>query len=119
MKILIYNFVQFDDLEKRGGGVTVYLNNLVTTLLKRGEEVYFLSSGTCYDLLANRPRLEIKKENNLTRLIIFNSPFLAPASSSFYKPDIFTNNQELENIANNIFKIFPDIEVFHFHNLEG
>ena len=33
-KILLYNWVQFDDEEKRGGGVTVYFKIVIDQVLK-------------------------------------------------------------------------------------
>ncbi|KAA0913668.1 glycosyltransferase [Psychrobacter sp. ANT_WB68] len=119
LKILLYNYVQFDDIERRGGGVTVYLANLVKSLLQSNHEVIFLSSGNSYDIKNSKPRLDIKKEGNLTRCIVYNSPFLAPASSSFYEPEVFTNSNSLDKIAHEIFQRFSDIDVFHFNNIEG
>ena len=119
MKILLYNYVQFDDIEKRGGGVTIYLANLVRSLLQSNHEVIFLSSGNSYDINSSEPRLDIKKEGKLTRCIVYNSPFPAPASSSFYEPEVFTDSNSLDKIAHEIFHRFSDIDVFHFNNIEG
>lgn len=46
-KILIYNWVPFDNEKGIGGGVTVYCKNLVETILKESPstQIYFLSSG--------------------------------------------------------------------------
>ena len=52
MKILYYNWVQFDNEENAGGGVTVYQRNLIDYLTKKtNHEVYFLSSGWKYNPL--------------------------------------------------------------------
>ncbi len=49
-KILIYNWIAFDEKENKGGGVTVYTRNLISHLSERGDwEVCFLSSGRAYD----------------------------------------------------------------------
>lgn len=119
MKILMYNFVPYDDSEKRGGGVTVYLNNVINYLIKQGHEIFFLSSGMFYDLLNNQPHLKVYEENCVTHLVIYNSPFLAPSICSFDNPEIFINNHSLHGIANTIFNNFPEIDIFHFHNIEG
>ena len=42
MKILYYNWEQFDNPKHIGGGVTVYLNNLITYLINNTDnEIYF------------------------------------------------------------------------------
>ena len=53
MKILFYNWVDYLDAENRGGGVSVYLKNLMTHLgAKEDIEVRFLSSGISYHRLS-------------------------------------------------------------------
>ncbi|MEQ1272547.1 glycosyltransferase [Acinetobacter ursingii] len=119
MNILLYNFVQFDDQGGPGGGVTVYLKNLVNELLNQGHNVYFLSSGDRYDFFRKKPFLKFYAEGKLTRCIIYNSPFIAPSASSFHRPDIFTLSVEMNSIADDLYKKIPEIDVFHFHNIEG
>ena len=49
-KILIYNWIPFDETENKGGGVTIYTKNLISCLIQQGKwKVYFLSSGRAYD----------------------------------------------------------------------
>ena len=51
MKILFYNWVDYLDDEKRGGGVSVYQKNVIEALDASGEaECSFISSGISYDL---------------------------------------------------------------------
>ena len=51
-KVLIYNWVPFDNPGKVGGGVTIYCRNLIAALLKYRPDVqvYFISSGWAYDI---------------------------------------------------------------------
>ena len=50
MKLLYYNWIQFDNREGIGGGVNVYQKNLIEYLVNNtDDEVYFLSSGWAYD----------------------------------------------------------------------
>ena len=52
MKVLFYNWVDYLDDEKRGGGVTVYQRNVIRALeAVEDVETVFLSSGISYDLL--------------------------------------------------------------------
>ncbi|WP_180170716.1 glycosyltransferase [Acinetobacter sp. YH12027] len=119
MNILLYNFVQFDDQGSPGGGVSVYLRNLVNELINQGHNVYFLSAGDRYDFFRKEPFLKFYSEGRLTRCIIYNSPFIAPSASSFHRPDIFTSNIEINSLADDLYKEIPEIDVFHFHNIEG
>jgi cellulose synthase/poly-beta-1,6-N-acetylglucosamine synthase-like glycosyltransferase len=55
MKILFYNWVQFEDPEKRGGGVSIYQKNLIEKLsLDRTKDIYFLSSGIAYNFFKQK-----------------------------------------------------------------
>ena len=46
MRILYYNWTQFDKKNNDGGGVNVYQKNLVKYLVDNtNNEIYFLSSG--------------------------------------------------------------------------
>ena len=52
MKILFYNWVDYLDDEKRGGGVTVYQRNTIQAMrAKEDVSCTFLSSGISYDVL--------------------------------------------------------------------
>lgn len=82
MKILFYNWVDYLDDEKRGGGVSVYQRNLIRALQAEGTECHFLCSGISYDLLAAQPRWERIKhgpaENRSRRFELVNSGVLSP-----------------------------------------
>jgi hypothetical protein len=59
MKVLYYNWVDYLDDEKRGGGVTQYQYNVLKELDRQtGIEAVFLSSGISYDLIRRVPRWE-------------------------------------------------------------
>lgn len=50
-KILIYNWLPYDNPWGYGGGVTVYCRNIINEILESQPctDIYFLSSGFCYD----------------------------------------------------------------------
>ena len=53
MKVLLYNWIPFDNESGRGGGVTVYLKNLIQEIIEHNKEnieLFFLSSGCYYDI---------------------------------------------------------------------
>ena len=56
--VLIYNWVQFDNPNMDGGGVSVYIKNVVEALLERGVKVVFLSAGYSYTGTNHKPFVE-------------------------------------------------------------
>lgn len=120
MKILLYNWVQFD--KKEGGGVTVYLNNIISKIIEKEDvEVCFLSSGTKYNLLSNK--IKIKKTKNklgekVKSFTIYNSPTMS-AFDQFSRPDIYNNNKELIQVIDKFIEEQNGFDVIHFNNLEG
>ncbi len=122
-KILYYNWVDYLDDEKRGGGVSVYQRNLIRAITKNSEvDVFFLSAGISYDFLFDRPRwTRIRhggRENRRRRFEIVNSAVLSPAHYSFGD---FSQCDDQETIA--AFLDFAErngpFDIFHFNNLEG
>ena len=86
-KILIYNWIPFDEKENKGGGVSVYTQNLIRHLiLQKGWKIYFLSSGRAYDIW--RKKIFIEPTGNVfgeacKSFQIVNSPVLSSARLSF------------------------------------
>jgi glycosyltransferase involved in cell wall biosynthesis len=122
MKILYYNWVQFDDPEKRGGGVSVYLNNLIDQLIKQNIDVYFLSSGMSYNFF--RSDTYTKKTRNIfgnkcKTFEIVNSRVMAPGHFSFNNIKDAIENKEMTEVFYKFLKENGPFDVIHFHNLEG
>lgn len=122
-KILIYNWIPFDETENKGGGVTIYTRNLINALCEsRQFEVYFLSSGRAYDRLDSTIRYE--RTNNIMKdrvrsYQIVNSPVLSSARLSFpYMKTIFEDDS-LRLIIKALIDEIGGIDIFHFQNLEG
>lgn len=121
--ILIYNWAQFDNPNMDGGGVSVYIKNIIDTLIKKDVRVFFLSSGFSYTGLSDKPFIEqtdnMFSKDGVQSFRVVNSPIKAPAHDSF--GDLY-NAREDKQIAE-IFLSFmgnhgPFDEV-HFHNVEG
>ncbi|MDE7223420.1 MAG: glycosyltransferase, partial [Acetatifactor sp.] len=109
-KILIYNWIPFDNPNKVGGGVTIYCRNLVEEILRQRPDVcvYFLSSGWAYDI--SKEECYIRKTENIfgercRSFEIVNSPVPAPQDMLFQNPRAAFENQELKGV----FKEFIDI----------
>lgn len=123
MRILYYNWVDYLDDEKRGGGVTVYQRNVLSALENEPEvEAAFLSSGISYDLRARAPRWEKQrhgpKEAPAIRYEIVNSGVLSPAHHSFGAPSQVSDTATTETFMDFLEKTGP-WDVVHFNNLEG
>lgn len=122
MKILFYNWVQFDDPEKRGGGVSVYLNSLISQLVKQNIEVYFLSSGISYNFF--RSAIYTRKTRNIfgnkcKTFEIVNSRVMAPGHFSFHHIRDAIENKEMTEVFQKFLKENGPFDIIHFHNLEG
>ena len=123
MKILFYNWVDYLDDEKRGGGVSVYQENLIHTLGEAPDiECLFLSSGISYDVFRTAPRWErVKHGSSIDRKLryeIINSGVLSPAHHSFGDERQVVDPATSEAFFDFIRQHGP-FDVVHFNNLEG
>lgn len=123
MRILYYNWVDYLDDEKRGGGVTVYQKNLIAALQAvPGVEVRFLSSGISYDMVARRPRWEALRhgpaQDRDSRYEIVNSGVLSPSHLSFGDPAQVSHPATEATFVDFVAATGP-YDVIHFNNLEG
>lgn len=123
MRILLYNWVPFDN-PQRGGGVTVYTRNLVDGInaLHPECEVYFLCSGVYYDEKNAALRIEkIKMEVpcNCKAYAVINSPVFSPAYLSFYHMERTLESPRLKEAFAAFLEKFGNFDVVHFQNLEG
>ena len=123
MKILFYNWVDYLDDEKRGGGVSVYQKNVIDALGAEGDaECVFLSSGISYDLTEAPPRWERVRhgpaEDRARRYEIVNSGVLSPSHHSFGDERQIDEAETVETFFDFIRARGP-FDVVHFNNLEG
>ena len=122
-KILYYNWIQFDEKEKRGGGVTVYQKNIIEELIKREEyKVYFLSSGVEYNFL--KKKIYIEETRNIygekcKSYKIINSPVPAPGITILNFQKELEESKDLKEVFKNFIDENGPFEVIHFNNLEG
>jgi glycosyltransferase involved in cell wall biosynthesis len=124
MKILIYNWTQFDSPVMAGGGVTMYLRNVIQELLSRdGVEVYFLSSGDKYRFFKRKPMIEATSNAydnpRLKTFTLVNSPIKAPAHDAFYAVDRWLRDDQSPKLIQEFIDRHGPFDAFHIHNLEG
>ncbi len=122
-KILYYNWVQFDNKKNTGGGVNVYLKNLMNKLAQQDEhDIYFLSSGWKYNPLKQGPY--IRKTQNIHQpkiksFEIINSPIMAPAFVIFNSLTRYLNDDITEKLFIEFIKENGPFDVIHINNIEG
>ena len=119
MRILYYNWIDYLDEEGRGGGVSLYQRNLMSSL---GDEATFLSSGMSFDLLRSRPRWKAvchgPLQDRKRRYEIINSGVMAPAHHSFGADGQLSHVPTTDAFADFLEATGP-YDVVHFQNLEG
>ena len=119
MRILYYNWADYRDPERRGGGVSVYQHNLIGGLSQvDGVETAFLSSGLAYDLWRGEPHVVTQGHGASPRHTLVNSGIIAPSHADF------SGHAQLDHPATET--AFADFiertgpwDVIHFNNLEG
>lgn len=124
MKILICNWAQFDSPVMAGGGVTLYLRNVITELLSRdGVEVWFLSSGDRYRFWNRKPGIEETANAfdhpRLRTFALVNSPVKAPAHAAFNDIDQWLRDDITPRLLREFIDRHGPFDALHLHNLEG
>ena len=123
MKILYYNWVQFDNENNIGGGVNVYQRNLIDYLTKNtNHEVYFLSSGWKYNPLNQKTYIEQTSniyEDKCKTFEIINSSVMAPAFAIYMHPQMFIEDLDSMKIFDKFIQEQGGFDVIHFNNIEG
>lgn len=120
MKILYCYWMQYNDLNSRGGGVQVYQRNIINNL-RKGENIrlYTLSSGIAYNGKKECYIERMKNDKNIERYQVVNSPMLAPSKSSFYNQNIYLSDTRLKEVFFQFLKDIGGVDVVHFQSLEG
>jgi len=123
-RILLYNYVPFDNPWDVGGGVTVYCRNLVEAILEMEPtaEVCFLSSGFAYDSTRSDTyvrRLSKTSSSKLQQFEIVNSPVPADQRNIYMNPGIAVENPAIQSVLRDFILGFGGFSVVHFNNVEG
>lgn len=129
MRIVLVNWAKIWDGATKGGGVNGYCQSLALSLVRRGHDVAYLSSGTSFVPLSYDGRSETVQPGPVTVcrhpdwlgvkvFEVVNSTVLAPTSRQFRDPLGEVSSPELEARLGEFFGLLqPD--VVHFHNIEG
>lgn len=123
-KVLIYNWLPFDNPWGWGGGVTVYCKNVISEIIKNNPdvEIYFLSSGFAYD--STTTKTYYRRINNIfgdsvNQYEIVNSPVPAEQRNLYINPLVALENENLKNIVSEFMTTYGPFDAVHFNNIEG
>ena len=123
MKILYYNWVQFDNERNTGGGVNIYQKNLIDYLARNTDhEIFFLSSGWKYNPLLLKTYIKETKNlygNKCRSFEIINSAIMAPAFAMYMNPQKFNEDTDTYEIFDKFLELYGRFDVIHFNNIEG
>ena len=122
-KILYYNWVQFDNKNKIGGGVNIYQYNLIDELKDNPKyELYFLSSGLKYNPFKTYSYIRETKNkfaHKCKSYEIINSSIIAPAFAIYMNPKKFIEDTNSYKILKEFIMKYGPFDVIHFNNMEG
>ncbi len=122
MKLLFYNWIQFDDPEGRSGGVRHYESNLIDHLVATtGHEITTVASGVEYDKFKPQTRFERTVNRHGDRVASFavvNSPVMAPGHRAFESTNLFDDGAALR-LWHDFLGEHGPFDVIHFDSLEG
>ena len=124
MKVLIYNWTQFDDAQGRGGGVSVYLRNIIPELLARENvDITFIGSGQHFDVLKRRPYVQKTKNmfsaDGVKSYRIINSTIKAPAHDAFASISKWRTDAVTYRVMKDFISQHGPFDALHIHSLEG
>lgn len=122
-RILIYNWVPYNNKWNIGGGVTIYCRNLINEIIRKNPEVtiYVLSSGFAYDATSLETFIrKIKSDHtNVHQYEIVNSPIPAEQANMFVNPSAALENKTLKDTFSLFMKKYGPFSAVHFNNIEG
>lgn len=129
-RILIYNWIPFDNSNNWGGGVNIYCRNLIKALRRiyPNINIYFLSSGYAYDgekippFIRKIDNIFFKKEcfwGNVQQYEIVNSPIPAPIDKLLVNPSHAIANETLKDVFADFIERHGPFSAIHFNNIEG
>lgn len=123
-KILIYNWLPYDNPWGWGGGVTVYCKNIIEEILKTvpTTEIFFISSGFAYS--ADSDKTYVRRcgtlfADRVKQFEIVNSPVPAEQRWLYKNPLVALENNSLKNVFKTFVEENGPFNAIHFNNIEG
>lgn len=118
MKILYINWAPIWMGAEVGGGVNIYQQTMAIAMIKRGYEVYSLSSGYAYNFAGDIYLRRGPDYQGTINYEIVNAPNISPGFFNFATPLTDVVENKVETLFQRFLtEIRPDI--VHFNNIEG
>lgn len=121
IKVLYYNWTPLDS-QSVGGGVAVYLKNLLNWICDHpdcGITPVFLSSGYYYDRERKSYLRREKDYRGIPTYTIVNSPVIAPMTLAMAEVESILTEKETLPLFEKIVQQEGPFDVIHFESLEG
>lgn len=121
MRILLYNWAPAAAPVADGGGVGIYLENLIDALVGGGHQVVVVSSGYRYAMLDSKPRFVRRRGTRPGARFydLVNSPVVAPSFMMFPDPARAVDCPELVALFREFLQRQGPFDIVHIHNVEG
>lgn len=121
LRILLYNWAPAGAPVADGGGVGVYLENLIDALAAGGHEVVVVSSGYRYAMLGSKPRFMRRRGTRpgAAYYDLVNSPVVAPSYLMFPDATRAVDCPELVVMFRDFLRRHGAFDIVHIHNVEG
>lgn len=122
-KILYYNWVPFDNELGLGGGVSVYIKNIIGEVLKHDKySIYYLSSGYLYNPLKHESYIE--KCSNIygkkcKTFQLINSAVIGPLGNLAWNIKKYINDEDTYKIIAEFMKKEGPFDIVHMFNIGG
>lgn len=119
MKILHYYWTPYNI--GLGGGVSIYLNNILP-ILSENHHIDFLSSGYYHD--PDLRECYVEKLDNLSSkgipcFTVVNSPILSPGHDAWQDVATYLEDESLLDVLKSFISDRGGYDVIHFHSFEG
>ena len=123
-RILFFNWAAFDNTDLMGGGVTVYLRNLLEELSRRdGLELHFLSLGTRRGVFDRRIRTRetdnVLSHRGVRSFEMINSPIRIAGRRMAYSIETWRQDSRTPQAFARFLQEHGPYDAVHLHNLEG
>lgn len=121
MKILYLAWAPYDDMERRMGGIRVYMHDLVKEVAKQGHQVVCLSSGYLFSPFTSRTWVEKDRsqDQEIASYVIVNSGIIAPAMFIENNFTAVFSHEATERAFEQFLDEQGPFDIVHIQSMEG
>ncbi len=119
-KILFFNWTPFDNPQNAGGGITIYIKNVIQNIDTSKYDVYFLSAGEKYNPFRLKPYLRKSKNifaEKCKSFEVINAESFAPMGISSWKLNHYAKSKKEDLLIEKFNKKFGPFDIVHITNI--